>query len=594
MKSEELRIRFLNFFKNKGHSIIPSSSLLPENDSSVLFNTAGMQPLVPYLLGKKHPEGNRLANFQKCIRTGDIEDIGDNRHLTFFEMLGNWSLGDYFKKEAIEWSMEFVTDKEHGLGLDPKRIYVTVFKGEDNIPKDNESIEIWKEVFKKYNINADVAGEDCVVKDNIRIIPLGVKDNFWIAGETGPCGADTEIFYDTKGDTGVADTFDNLVNSFRFIEIWNNVFMEFNKTPDGQYIPLEKKNVDTGMGLERITAVVNNKTSVFDTDCFEKTFEIIDRNTDKKDNKASRIIADHIRAAVFIISDGIQPSNTDRGYILRRLIRRAIRYADILEIKKEIVLEIARETINKYGSIYPNIKENSETILQAVEKEEIKFRKTLKDGLKEFEKGTDAFTLFSSYGFPIDLTLELAKEKGIKIDIDDFNIKLKQHQDLSRTGAEKKFKGGLSGTGEIETKYHTATHLLHSALRKVLGNEVIQRGSNITPERMRFDFSYPQKMTDEQKKTVEDIVNEQIQKSLDVVCVEMSKDKALETGAIHAFGDNYGDKVTVYSIGNEKETFSKEFCGGPHVKNTKEIGKFTIIKEEAVSSGVRRIKAVIE
>ncbi len=595
MKSEDIRSKFLEFFKSKGHAIIPSASLVPENDPSVLFNTAGMQPLVPYLLGQTHPQGTRLANVQKCVRTGDIDDIGDNRHLTFFEMLGNWSLGDYFKKEAIGWSMEFLTDKEHGLGLDPQRLYVTTFKGEQGIPRDQESIEIWKEIYKKHGINAEVAGDDEIMNSNIRIIPLGVKDNFWIAGNTGPCGGDTEIFYDTNPQVGeLKGKFSDLVDSFRLIEIWNNVFMEFNKTNTGSYEPLDKKNVDTGMGLERTTAVINNKTTVFDTDCFEPILQTIQSLASSRDQKAERIVADHIRTATFLLADGVIPSNTDRGYIVRRLLRRAIRYSDVIAMPKNSLSDIVKAVIQKYSPIYQNLATESDNIIKEIKTEEEKFRKTLVDGLKEFEKGTDAFTLFSSYGFPIDLTLELAKEKGIAVDLEDFNTKMKTHQDLSRSGSEKKFKGGLGGTGIVETRYHTATHLLNAALREVLGNHVMQKGSNITAERMRFDFSHPTKMTDEEKQKVETIVNKKIQEALPVSFKEMPKEEALKTGAIHAFGDTYGDIVKVYTVGDEKTgIYSREFCGGPHVINTSEIGSFKIVKEEAVSAGVRRIKAVI-
>lgn len=597
MQSDEIRKRFLAFFEKRGHSIIPSASLVPENDPTVLFNTAGMQPLIPYLLGEKHPAGVRLADVQKCVRTGDIEDIGDNRHLTFFEMLGNWSLGDYFKKESINWSMEFLTSKEEGLGLDPKRFYVTVFKGENGIPRDEESIAIWKEVFTKYDIKAEVAGEDSVIKDDIRIIPLGVKDNFWIAGNSGPCGGDTEIFYDTKPENGkVEGNFDNLIDSFRLIEVWNNVFMEFNKTEDGKYLPLEKKNVDTGMGLERTTAVVNGKSTVFDTDCFENILAEVKKVA--LEEKSQRIIADHFRTAVFMISDGVLPSNTDRGYILRRLIRRAIFKADKKELNAENISDIVNSVINKYGNFYIELQNKSEEIKKVIEEENAKFAKTIFQGTKEFEKlsnkdisGNDAFILFSTYGFPFEMTAELAKEKGINVDKVGFDEEFKKHQELSRVGAEKKFKGGMASTGEMETKYHTATHLLLASLRNVLKTDVVQKGSNITSERLRFDFNWPEKVTEDKLKAVENLINEKIQENIPVEMNEMPKEEAKKVVTTLSFDlSKYSDVVKVYKIGN----FSSEFCGGPHVKNTSELGKFKIVKEEAVSAGVRRIKAVLE
>ncbi len=611
MTSEEIRSKFLEFFKKRGHAIIPSASLIPENDPSVLFNTAGMQPLVPYLLGAKHPAGVRIVDVQKCVRTGDIDDIGDNRHLTFFEMLGNWSLGDYFKKEAIDWSFDFLTSKEEGLGLDPNKFYVTIFKGENGIPRDEESIKIWQEVFAKHNIVAEVAGTDEKVTGNVRIIPLGVNDNFWIAGNTGPCGGDTEIFYDTKADTETGKpegNFTELVDSFRLFEVWNNVFMEFNKTVDGKYEKLAKQNVDTGMGLERIAVVVNNKDNVFDTDIFAEILAKIHTNVTKKtndvsDRKAERVIADHVRAAVFMIADGVYPSNTDRGYVLRRLIRRAVRYSDILGLSDTLLVELADVVINKFGKTYSNLIDNRDEIKNALSGEAEKFRRTLKDGLKHFEKiikdqpktisGTDAFNLFQSYGFPIEITLELAKEKNILVETKSFDEELKKHQDLSRVGAEKKFKGGLGDTSEKTIQYHTATHLLNAALRQVLGEHVMQKGSNITPDRLRFDFSHGEKMTDEQKQRVEDLINGWIKAKLPVEYKEFPKDEA-EKIALHSFNEKYADIVKVCSIGAEDNFISREFCGGPHVKNTSELsGHFKIQKEEAVSAGVRRIKAIL-
>jgi alanyl-tRNA synthetase len=601
MTSEEIRAKFLEFFKEKGHAIIPSASLVPENDPSSLFTTAGMQPLVPYLLGHKHPAGMRIADVQKCIRTGDIDDVGDNRHLTFFEMLGNWSLGDYFKREAIEWSFEFLTDKEKGLGLDKNRIYVTVFKGEHGIPRDEESTKIWQEVFAKAGMKADVAADDEEIFDNIRIIPLGVKDNFWIAGATGPCGGDTEMFYDTRPEKGkLGGKFSEHIDSFRLIEVWNDVFMEFNKTHDSKYLPLTKKNVDTGMGLERTTAVVNGKDNVFDTDVFQGI--LAQAKQVASDERAQRIIADHIRSAVFMIADGIVPSNTDRGYVLRRLIRRAVMKSTARNIDAGNVSALVDSVADKFGTFqdYKNLVTERATIKQVIQEEIEKFTKTLSQGLKEFEKlakdnisGKEAFTLFSSFGFPLEVTLELAKEKGITVDVSAFNTELKKHQDLSRSGSEKKFKGGLADTGEMSVKYHTATHLLNAALRQVLGDTVSQKGSNITPERLRFDFSHHEKMTEDQKKQVENLVNIWIKEDLPVSFTEMPKAEA-EKVAIHAFHEKYGDTVKVYSIGRQGNYISREFCGGPHVAETGILGHFKIQKEEAVSAGVRRIKATLE
>lgn len=593
MTSAEIRERYLKFFEKRGHKIIPSASLVPENDPSSLFTTAGMQPLVPYLMGQKHPAGTRLVDVQKCVRTGDIDDVGDNRHLTFFEMLGNWSLGDYFKRESINWSYEFLTSKDEGLGLDPARLYVTTFKGEDGIPRDDESVFVWSEVFKINNLSNGVAVEG-EVKDGVRIIPLGKDDNFWIAGQTGPCGGDTEIFYDVVGGK-LEGNFSELINSGRVIEIWNNVFMEFNKTADGKYVPLTQKNVDTGMGLERTTVVMQGKNNVFETDIFEPVISYIKSNSKKYDGRAAKIVADHVRSAIFMIADGVLPSNTDKGYVLRRILRRLVRFVDKLELSSDDIYSLMNQVINKFSSVYQNLNTQKNEILSVVKEEEEKFRKTLASGLKEFEKGIDPFILFSTYGFPIELTKELAKEKGQSIDEVKFAADLKKHQDLSRVGSEHKFKGGLGGTGEIELRYHTATHLLHQALRDVLGSTVQQKGSNITAERLRFDFVYSTKMTDEEKKRVEDIVNEKIQAKLPMNKVILPKAEAEKTGALHFFGDKYGDEVSVYYIGDKIESaYSKEFCGGPHVTNTAELGHFRIVKEEAVSAGVRRIKAILE
>ena len=603
MEAAEIRRRFLEFFKRRGHAIIPSASLVPENDPTTLFNTAGMQPLVPFLLGKVHPAGTRLADVQKCVRTGDIEDIGDNRHLTFFEMLGNWSLGDYFKKESLAWSFEFLTSTEEGLGLDPQRLYVTVFKGEQGIPRDDESVEIWKEIFAKAGIPAEVAGDDEMMGKNVRIIPLGSKDNFWIAGATGPCGGDSEIFYDTRPQAGtLGGRFSDLVDSFRLIEVWNNVFMEFNKTGEGQYEPLATRNVDTGMGLERTTAVVNGFDHVFETDLFQPIFKKISELSSVTDEKARRIVADHLRTAVFMIADGVTPANTDLGYILRRLLRRAVWQADQLELKAGALAEIADVVIAKYKDVYPEVELRRESILGEINQEELKFRQTLERGMREFEKiadqnisGQTAFQLFSTYGFPFELTQELANAKHLVVNETEFKQELAKHQELSRAGAEQKFKGGLASTGERETKYHTATHLLHQALRQVLGNHVQQKGSNITAERLRFDFTHPAKLSDFEKQAVERIVNEKISEKLPVQSVILPKEEAEKTGALHFFGDKYGEQVSVYYIGADlNSAYSKEFCGGPHVSNTAELGHFTIAKEEAVAAGVRRIKAVLE
>ncbi|MDQ5883308.1 MAG: alanyl-tRNA synthetase [Patescibacteria group bacterium] len=572
MTSNQIREKFLKFFEEKGHSIIPSASLIPENDNSVLFTTAGMQPLVPYLLGKQHPKGPRLASAQKCLRTGDIDDIGDNRHLTFFEMLGNWSLGDYFKEESIAWSFEFLTSKEKGLALDVSRLYVTCFEGDESAPRDEESKNIWMK-----------AG----IPEN-RIYFLGKEDNWWGPGENGPCGPDTEIFYDVTGKCGdlSQDDFLRAQKEEKVIEIWNNVFMEY-ESKDGKVIgKLAQKNVDTGMGLERITAVINGKDNVYDTDSFDYIFNLLPSG----EEKSKRIIADHMRASCFLISDGVIPGNTDRAYILRRLLRGAIRHAKKLGL--DSVADLVDSICEKYKEVY-NL--NSGNIKSVVLAEENKFLNTLEKGLKEFEKGErDAFLLFTSYGFPIEMTTELAREKGESIDLDLFNQKMKEHQDKSRAGGEQKFKGGLAGTSDAIVKLHTAHHLLLAALQKVLGPAVKQRGSNITEERLRIDFAFDRKMTDEEKAEVEKIVNEGIQKDFKVVKREMPKEEAEKIGAEMEFGAKYEDIVSVYFIEDENgNSISKEFCGGPHVEHTGALGKFKIQKEEASSSGVRRIKAVL-
>lgn len=573
MNSAEIRRRFLSFFEKRGHAIIPSASLVPENDPSVLFNTAGMQPLVPYLLGAPHPMGKRIADIQKCVRTGDIDDVGDNRHLTFFEMMGNWSLGDYFKEDAIKWSYEFLTNKEEGLGLDPNRLYVTVFEGDENAPFDEESKKIW--------MNLGIPEH--------RIYPLGAEDNWWSAGDNGPCGPDTEMFYDMEGDLGdlSKEEFVQAVKEEKAIEIWNDVFMEFVKK-DGKVIgKLAKKNVDTGAGLERMTAVMQGVRTAYDTDIFQSIMQ--ESSPVSLDIKARRIIADHVRTAVFMIADGVVPANTDRGYVLRRLIRRAVRLSSVS------LSPVISAVIDTYKDVYPELNLKKSEIEKEILKEEAKFRLTLDAGLRQFEKGEDPFILFTSYGFPFELTKELAKEKGIEVDEEAFNKKFKAHQDLSRAGAEQKFKGGLADSSEMSIKYHTATHLLHQALHDVLGPEVGQKGSNITPERLRFDFSFPRKMTDEEKRAVEELVNDKIKASMPVQNIILPKAEAEKTGARHFFGEKYPDEVSVYYIGNSLEdAYSKEFCGGPHIKNTSELGHFKIQKEEAVSAGVRRIKAILE
>jgi len=591
MNSTEIRKRFLEFFKNRGHAIIPSASLVPENDPSVLFNTAGMQPLVPYLLGAPHPKGKRIADIQKCVRTGDIDEIGDNTHLTFFEMMGNWSLGDYFKEEAIKWSYELLTSKTEGFGLDPKRLYITVFAGNEDAPKDNESFEIWK----KY------------MPEN-RIYFLGwngkKEPNWWEAGDSGPSGPDTEMFYDVTPE-GLGDmTKEEYLTADeeqKVVEIWNDVFMEYLKG-DGKVIgKLPQKNVDTGSGFERVVMALQGKSNIFDTDIFEPIIKKIKELSKNSIQKSERIVADHIRTSVFMIGDGVTPSNTDRGYILRRLLRRAVNHAEKLGIKPGSLLLIAETVIEKYKDVYMSLINKRDIIKQEIEKEEQKFRQTLGRGMKEFEKITDfkpeeIFNLYQSYGFPIELTLELALEKGIKVSKKEVEELFKKHQELSRSGSEKKFKGGLGDTSEMSVKYHTATHLLHQALRDVLGPSVRQRGSNITPERLRFDFEYPKKMTVEEKQKVEDIVNQKIEEKLPMNKVTLPLKEAEKVGALHFFGEEYGDEVDVYFSGEKIETaYSKEFCGGPHVKNTGDLGgKFKIQKEEAVSAGVRRIKAVLE
>lgn len=576
-KANELKKEYIEFFKSKNHKEIKSASLIPENDSSVLFTTAGMQPLVPYLLGENHPSGRRIVDSQKCLRTVDIDDIGDSSHLTFFEMLGNWSLGDYFKEESIEYSFEFLT--KH-LMIPIEKLAVTVFQGDEDAPRDEVSAKKWEELGIK--------------KENIFYLP---KDhNWWWAGEEGPCGPDTEIFYIFDKEK-CCEECSPACDCSKYMEIWNNVFMEYNKTKEG-LIPLKQKNVDTGMGLERIVTVSQNKNSVYDTDIFENTMNKINELS-KEDNIISkRIVADHLRAASMLINDGTRPSNVDQGYILRRLIRRSLRHMRKLEIDysltKEIVQSITLDLENQMGTIEKDL------ILQTIIEEANKFSKTLNKGLKKLNEeinnakdslsGEIVFRLYDTYGFPPEVTEEIAKEHNLKADMETFNNLFKNHQEKSRQASTAKFKGGLKSTGEIETKYHTATHLLNQALKEVLGDHIHQKGSNITEERLRFDFSHPEKVSKEDLKRVEDIVNQKIKEDLPVTYKVMSKEEAVSSGAEAMFIDKYGDEVKVYSIGD----FSKEICGGPHVKSTKELGHFKIKKEESSSSGVRRIKAILE
>ncbi|MDO8663924.1 MAG: alanine--tRNA ligase [Candidatus Wildermuthbacteria bacterium] len=575
MNSGELRKKFLEFFEKNGHEIIPSASLIPENDPTVLFTTAGMHPLVPFLLGEKHPSGKRLANVQACVRTDDINEVGDEVHHTFFEMLGNWSLGDYFKKEAINFSFEFLTKKEW-LGLEKEKLAISVFAGDNDAPKDEKSKEIW----------LSLGIPEARIKD------LPKQDNWWgPAGATGPCGPDTEMFY-WVGREPVPKEFDP--KDKRWVEIWNDVFMEYFKNKEGRYEPLSQKNVDTGMGLERISAAINGLDDNYQSDLFLPIIKKIEELSGKKyedGKKGFRIVVDHIKAATFIIGDknGVEPSNVGRGYVVRRLIRRAVRYGKQLGISGVFTFKLAEEVIEIYQDTYPELRRNKDFIINQLTKEEEKFEKTLDLGLKEFNKGTDPFILFTTYGFPIELTQELAKEKGREIDMEKFDDDFKKHQELSRTASSGMFKGGLADAGEIATKYHTTTHLLLAALRQILGSETYQKGSNITAERLRFDFNFSQKLTEEQIKKIEDLINQKIKEDMAVEMIEMPRAEALKIAKISFDPAKYGDIVKVYKIGD----FSVELCGGPHVKSTAELGKFKIIKEEASSSGVRRIRAVL-
>jgi alanyl-tRNA synthetase len=636
MTVAEVRSKFLDFYKKRGHAIIPSAPIVPGNDSTTLFTSSGMQPLVPYLLGQKHPDGIRLANSQKSVRTGDIEDIGDNRHLTFFEMLGNWSLGDYFKKEQLPWIFEFLTSKEEGLGLDPQNLYTTVFVGDASlgIPKDEESIGIWKELFAAKGIEAeqvDLGSEENGYKVGMqggRIFAYDAKKNWWSrsgvpsempVGEPG--GPDSEIFYDfgTPHNLAYGENCHPNCDCGRFVEICNSVFMEYIKKEDGSFEFLSQKNVDFGGGLERLTATTLGSDDLFLADTLQTTISEIEHLTGKKYSdpefqKSFRIVADHVRAAVFIIGDDVHPSNTEAGYILRRLIRRAIRHLDKLGVESNTLAVLGNRVIGAYQDTHTNLGEKREQIDTVLTTEEQKFRRTLSQGIREFEKivkkgrveGHDAFILASSYGFPIEITTELAAERNTQVDVEGFRKEMEEHQAKSRTAAEGRFKGGLADHSEVTVRYHTSHHLLLAALRKILGPDVHQRGSNITQERVRLDFSFDRKLTPEEVQQAEDMVNEKIQEALPVFVTSMPKTEAEKIGAEHEFGVKYGDQVTVYSMGPKNatqedpkfsESFSLEFCGGPHVTNTSELAEggkcFKIIKEEAVAAGIRRIKAVL-
>ena len=592
LTSNELRKLYLEFFKSKGHAVIPSASLIPENDPTVLFTTAGMHPLVPYLLGEKHPAGTRLTDVQKCVRTGDIDEVGDASHCTFFEMLGNWSLGDYFKKEAIAWSFEFLTG-EQWLGIPKEKLYFTCFAGDENAPRDEESFNYWR--------------EQGVEADHIFFLPK--EHNWWgPAGVTGPCGPDTEMFIDT-GKPACGPDCSPACSCGKYLEIWNDVFMQYNKKEDGTFEPLAHKNVDTGMGLDRTICILQGKKSVYDTDVFSgilaKIAELSGKEygSDEETTRAFRIVADHIRCATFMMGDekGITPSNTDQGYILRRLIRRAIRFAGRLGSEEGKLHLIAQQVISQYGEVYPELKANQERILSELNLEEERFQKTIKQGMKEFEKlatylkepvipGKSAFRLYDTFGFPIEFTEELAAERGFQVDREGYEAAFKKHQELSHAGAEQRFKGGLADTGVQTARLHTATHLLLAGLKKILSPDIQQRGSNITAERLRFDFNFPRPVTKEELAQVEAFVNQAISEDVPVVCQEMSVEQAKQEGATGIFESKYGDVVKVYTV----EGWSKEICGGPHASHTGELGHFKIKKEQSSSAGVRRIKAVLE
>ncbi|MCH5162474.1 MAG: alanine--tRNA ligase [Clostridiales bacterium] len=590
MTADELRKKWMDFFTKRGHTPISSASLIPENDPTVLFTTAGMHPLVPYLLGQPHPAGKRLCDAQKCVRTGDIDEVGDASHCTFFEMLGNWSLGDFFKAEMVPWSYEFLTKE---LGLSPDRLAVTVFEGDADCPRDNETAALW---------------EKCGIKKE-NIFFLGKKHNWWgPAGQTGPCGPDTEMFYDT-GKPKCCPECSPACDCGKYVEVWNDVFMQFNKTADGKFEPLKQKNVDTGMGLERALMNMQGLSSVYDTDVFKPIVDKIKELAEVKDDsvetvKAVRVVADHIRTSTFIIGDerGVTPSNVDQGYILRRLLRRAIRFGTTIGLKAGDYSAVAAVVVDKYKDVYPELLAARDKIIFEINEEQARFSRTLENGIKEFEKlckflqtdvipGKSAFRLYDTYGFPLEMTIEMAKERGFTVDVDGFNARFEEHKNLSHAGAEQRFKGGLADTGELTARLHTATHLMHRALKEVLNDEnVNQRGSNITPERLRFDFSFGRAMTPEEIKAVEDKVNAAIKADVPVTCEEMTVDEAKAAGAVGLFASKYGEKVKVYTMGE----FSKEICGGPHAAHTGELGHFKILKEQSSSAGVRRIKAVLE
>lgn len=591
MTSNELREAYLTFFKDRGHSIISSASLIPENDPTVLFTTAGMHPLVPYLLGQKHPQGVRLCDVQKCVRTGDIDEVGDATHCTFFEMLGNWSLGDYFKQESITFSFDFLTKV---LEIPVDKIAVTVFEGDEDAPRDEVSANIWAELG--------------IPRDKIFYLPK--KHNWWgPAGQTGPCGGDTEIFIDT-GKPACSDNCSPACDCGKYVEIWNNVFMEYNKTIDGKFEPLSQKNVDTGMGLERTICMLNGVGSVYETDFFTDVIALIEKlsgktyGDDADTTKAMRVIADHIRTATFILGDdkGITPSNVDQGYVLRRLIRRAVRFARVIGMDAEGIIKVSEAFIAKYANIYDELGRNQAKIITELHTEIERFSKTIENGLKEIEKvmkymqnnmlnGKTAFRLYDTFGFPLEMTIEICKEKGFDVDVDGYHKAFAEHQLKSQKGAEQKFKGGLADSSELTTNLHTATHIMNACLKKVLNDPNInQKGSNITAERLRFDFNFDRPLTQEEKDAVQNMVNEVIERGIDIVCEEMTIDEARNAGAIGVFGSKYDERVKVYTIGD----VSKEICGGPHAKNTKDLGKFRIVKEQSSSAGVRRIKAVLE
>ncbi len=594
MTADELREAYGEFFKSKGHAAISGGSLIPQNDPTVLFTTAGMHPLVPYLLGEPHPEGKRLCNCQKCIRTGDIDEVGDTTHLTFFEMLGNWSLGEYFKEEAIAWSFEFLTSKSY-LGFDPSRLHVTVFEGNENVAKDTQSMDIWKRLG---------------IPDG-RIFALPMKDNWWgPAGQTGPCGPDTEMFIDTGKEACGLDCRPGC-SCGKYFEIWNDVFMQYEKTDDGSYTPLSQNNVDTGMGVERTIAMLQGQESVYGTELFVPINEAIESlagrrmHDDKETAHAFRVISDHLRSSVFILGDeqGIVPGNLGQGYVLRRLIRRSVRYAKQIGLKEGFAASIADVIIDNYKHAYPELGQNRERVSRELETEEIKFERTLSKGMAELDKvlsqmtehnqtvlsGRVAFRLYDTCGFPLEFTKEICGEQGITVDDDGFEKAFAKHREVSKQGADKSFKGGLADASGATTSLHTATHLLHRALRIVLGDHVEQKGSNITPDRLRFDFSHPAKMTPEEIQRVEDIVNEQIQKDLPVTVEVMTIEEAREQGAMALFAGKYGEQIKVYTVGD----FSMEVCGGPHVSRTGELGAFKITRERSSSAGVRRIRAVL-